>query len=80
MEDVSSYNHCYRRVNTRSYHFIDENPSGSTTLLCLHGFPDFWFAYHVCLWMMHINHCPTTSLSGLAGDIRYVPGLTVVGE
>ncbi len=43
----ASFNHRKERLSTgRTYHFVDQLPdtfhSQSTTLLCIHGFPDLW--------------------------------------
>ncbi|KAF9450671.1 epoxide hydrolase [Macrolepiota fuliginosa MF-IS2] len=46
-----SFNHRIERLSTgRTYHFVDQLPSGydpnlNATILCVHGFPDFWYGW-----------------------------------
>ncbi|KAK0190606.1 Alpha/Beta hydrolase protein [Armillaria mellea] len=54
----TSFNHRKERLSTgRTYHFVDQLPetyhSQSTTLLCIHGFPDLWYGwrYQVKPWV-----------------------------
>ncbi|KAF8655339.1 hypothetical protein AX16_003112 [Volvariella volvacea WC 439] len=47
----ASFSHRTERLSTgRSYHFVDQipenyDPRRSLTLLCVHGFPDFWYGW-----------------------------------
>ncbi|KAK7060346.1 hypothetical protein VNI00_001111 [Paramarasmius palmivorus] len=58
-QDPSSFNHRTESLKTgRKYHFIDQkpqayNPRRTPTLLCIHGFPDFWFGwrYQIGPWV-----------------------------
>ncbi|KAK0206880.1 Alpha/Beta hydrolase protein [Desarmillaria ectypa] len=54
----ASFNHRKEQLSTgRTYHFIDQLPetfhSQTTTLLCIHGFPDLWYGwrYQVKPWV-----------------------------
>ncbi|KAF9057886.1 epoxide hydrolase [Panaeolus papilionaceus] len=46
-----SFNHRVEKLYTgRTYHFVDQIPGNydnkrTTTLLCIHGFPDFWYGW-----------------------------------
>ena len=45
----ASFNHRTELLSTgRKYHFVDQlpanyDPAATTTLVCIHGFPDFWW-------------------------------------
>ncbi|KAG7097338.1 hypothetical protein E1B28_004695 [Marasmius oreades] len=48
--DPRSFNHRTETLNTgRRYHFVDQIPdnysSRTPALLCIHGFPDFWYGW-----------------------------------
>ncbi|KXN92348.1 Bifunctional epoxide hydrolase 2 [Leucoagaricus sp. SymC.cos] len=46
-----SFNHRVEKLSTgRNYHFVDQLPNGynqklNATILCIHGFPDFWYGW-----------------------------------
>lgn len=44
-----NFSHTQACLSTgRTYHYIDQRPPNNpfaTTLLCLHGFPDFWYGW-----------------------------------
>ncbi|KAI0776203.1 alpha/beta-hydrolase [Trametes elegans] len=55
----ASFNHRTELLSTgRRYHFVDQlpanyNPATHKTLLCIHGFPDFWYGwrYQIKPWV-----------------------------
>ncbi|KAL9713099.1 hypothetical protein Ac2012v2_004340 [Leucoagaricus gongylophorus] len=54
-----TFNHRCELLSTgRNYHFVDQLPNGynpklNTTILCVHGFPDFWYGwrYQIGPWV-----------------------------
>jgi len=58
-QSPASFNHRTERLATgHTYHFVDQVPEGydpqkTPTLLCIHGFPDFWFGwrYQIRPWV-----------------------------
>jgi soluble epoxide hydrolase/lipid-phosphate phosphatase len=55
--DPTSFTSKHLKLSTgRTYHYIDQvpatyDPQTSTTILCIHGFPDFWYG-----WRYQIPH------------------------
>ncbi|KAM5534845.1 hypothetical protein V8D89_010792 [Ganoderma adspersum] len=55
----ASFNHRTELLSTgRRYHFVDQfpanyNPAATTTLVCIHGFPDIWYGwrYQIKPWV-----------------------------
>ncbi|KAI0832677.1 alpha/beta-hydrolase [Trametes gibbosa] len=55
----ASFNHRFALLSTgRRYHFIDQlpanyDPASTKTLICVHGFPDFWYGwrYQIKPWV-----------------------------
>ncbi|KAI3616671.1 epoxide hydrolase [Moniliophthora roreri] len=79
-QDPSSFNHRTERLKTgRKYHFIDQKPQNynskrTPTLLCIHGFPDFWYGwrYQIGPWVQKGCRVVVPDMLGYGGTDKPV--------
>ncbi|EDR12290.1 epoxide hydrolase [Laccaria bicolor S238N-H82] len=75
-QDPDSFNHRSEKLSTgRIYHFIDQQPEGydprrHATLLCVHGFPDFWYGwrYQIGPWVRRGYRVVVPDMLGYGGS------------
>ncbi|RKP09651.1 putative epoxide hydrolase [Thamnocephalis sphaerospora] len=61
---AQDFEHCYATVNGVRYHYVNEG-HGSTVVLLLHGFPDFWYG-----WRHQIKFLGAHGYRVIAPDLR----------
>jgi soluble epoxide hydrolase/lipid-phosphate phosphatase len=74
-QDPASFNHRTELLSTgRTYHFVDQlpsnyDPNATTTLLCIHGFPDLWYGYRnqIGPWVCAGNRVIVPDMLGYGG-------------